>query len=1328
MTQEDRASQPPEESKASPSAPPSISLPKGGGAIRGMDEKFAANPVTGTGSMSVPIAVSPGRSGFGPQLSLSYDSGSGNGPFGFGWKLSLPSITRKTDKGLPRYFDAEDSDVFILSGAEDLVPLLDPLDPDGSRFVDDTSVPGYTIHRYRPRIEGLFARIERWTRHSDGDVHWRSISKDNILTLYGKDASSRIADPEDPARIFNWLICETRDDKGNAILYEYKPEDGAGVDLSAVHERNRGDLDDLRRTANRYLKRVLYGNVTTALNNGQRPPFLEEIPNYNPKWMFETVFDYGEHNADPPKLNDNGKWGFRKDAFSTYRPGFEVRTTRLCQRVLMFHHFLDETDVGEDCLVRSTDFNYSHLQDPDDNRNPVYTFLKQVTQAGYKRQEDNAGYLKRNLPPVEFGYSQPIVRNVVEEVDPASLENLPIGVDGATYRWTDLHGEGIPGILSEQAGCWWYKRNISPISERQVELTPLEQVATKPNMAIASGAEFMDLAGNGQLDLVMFDGPTPGLYEHDKQEGWHPFTPFKSRLNRNFRDPNLKFIDINGDGHADVLITEDDALIWHPSIAEAGFGPASRVAQSLDEETGPRVVFADGSQSIFLTDMSGDGLTDLVRIRNGEICYWPNRGYCRFGAKITMDNAPHFDHPDQFEHSRIRLADIDGSGTTDILYLHGEGVRLYFNQSGNAWSDAQVLNVQPRVDEIVNIATADLLGNGTACLVWSSPLPGEAQQPMRYVNLMGEQKPHLLIKTKNNLGAETEIHYAPSTQFYLADKAAGKPWVTKLPFPVHVVEKVEVKDIWRKTSFATTYSYHHGYFDGTEREFRGFGRVEQIDVETYGEFAAGNTNSPYITDDQTLYQPPIKTVSWFHTGAALDRESILSHYKEEYSQITGFSENELPEPDLPRQQLSTDEWREALRACKGLPLRSETYELDVDALDADEHKPVRLFSTAFHNCHIQMLQAQTDNRHAVFLVTESEAITYQYDLDLMDSAVTADPRIAHTLNLKTDEFGNVLQSVAVVYPRIGTHSDTSLPGETNTLINQVQKKIHLAYTETRFTDDVDGPVDMGNYRLPLPCEVLTYELTGIDPEDADDIASDDPKDNLYFSLNELQKLNLSPDEYPNAGTEVMSLQYHELPNGTSPQKRLVEHVRMLFFKQDLSGALPFKQHNFLGLPYETYTLALTEGLLSAVIGDTKLVPVLPDLNDPAKSGYFIHGDTPGQYWIRSGIAGFADDAAKHFFLPEEYTDPFGTTTTLNYDPRDLFIKSSTDPVENTVSVEKFDYRVLAPCEIKDINGNLSEVLFDALGLPTAVAIRGKGNDADSLSGFTNDTRFLAYEY
>ena len=183
----------------------------------------------------------------------------------------------------------------------------------------------------------------------------------------------------------------------------------------------------------------------------------------------------------------------------------------------------------------------------------------------------------------------------MEEVDAESLENLPIGLDGAAYQWTDLHGEGIPGILTEQAGAWFYKRNLSPINGKPgngaahvaAKFAPVELVATKPNLALAGGAQFMDLAGDGQPDLVVLDGPMPGFYEHDDAEGWQPFRPFTARLNRDMRDPNLKFVDLDGDGHADVLITEDDAFVWHPSLAEEGFGPARRVAPGAGRGKGP---------------------------------------------------------------------------------------------------------------------------------------------------------------------------------------------------------------------------------------------------------------------------------------------------------------------------------------------------------------------------------------------------------------------------------------------------------------------------------------------------------------------------------------------------------------------------------------------------------------------------------------------------------------------------------------------------------------------------------------------------------------------
>ena len=124
--------------------------------------------------MSVPIATSPGRSGFGPQLALSYDSGTGNGPFGFGWSLSLPVITRKTDKGLPQYRDAEDSDVFLLSGAEDLVPVLEP---DGSRF----EVLGHNFRNPYEVAVDAFGTI--W--QSDNDDDGNRAVRINYVMEYG---------------------------------------------------------------------------------------------------------------------------------------------------------------------------------------------------------------------------------------------------------------------------------------------------------------------------------------------------------------------------------------------------------------------------------------------------------------------------------------------------------------------------------------------------------------------------------------------------------------------------------------------------------------------------------------------------------------------------------------------------------------------------------------------------------------------------------------------------------------------------------------------------------------------------------------------------------------------------------------------------------------------------------------------------------------------------------------------------------------------------------------------------------------------------------------
>src|SRR5262249_1515084 len=180
-----------------------------------------------------------------------------------------------------------------------------------------------------------------------------------------------------------------------------------------------------------------------------------------------------------------------------------------------------------------------------------------------------------------------------------------------------------------------------------------------------------------------------------------------------------------------------------------------------------------------------------------------------------------------------RFADIDGSGTSDVVYLGRDGVRLYFNEAGNGLSSPLPIESLPPVDSMSYLSVMDLLGQGTACLVWPSPLPGSRAHPPLDVDLMGGKKPHVLESIVNNLGGETRVTYAPSTKFYLKDKAEGRPWLTRLPFPVHLIERTEHIDHVAKTRFASTLAYHHGFFDGYEREFRGFACVEQWDAESF---------------------------------------------------------------------------------------------------------------------------------------------------------------------------------------------------------------------------------------------------------------------------------------------------------------------------------------------------------------------------------------------------------------------------------------------------------------------------------------------------------------
>lgn len=1267
---------------------PSISLPKGGGAIKGIDEKFSVNAVNGTASFSIPFPLSPSR-GATPSLVLSYNSGSGNGTFGLGWSLNLPSIKRKTDKQLPQYQDFFESDTFLFSEAEDLVPEFQK-ENDGSFSLDtnenfiirenDSPDGNFTIRYFKPRIEGLFARIERWQLKGTSEMKWRVITKENFTTLFGWTADARVFDPDDVNRVYQWLPEFSFDDKGNCIKYVYKREDDKGFDPAFLHNRNRFIAGNITYT-NLYLKSVLYGNNTPYKSFGD--PF-----NGDPDFLFQLTFDYGEHAAAAPcaMIND---WDFRPDAFSEYKPGFEIRTTRLCKRVLLYH-FFNELPGGS-ALVRSVDLDF------DTSTQRGFTFLTSVVNTGYIKKADGT-YTQKSLPPFEFTYQAHEWSKEVKTIGADEIVHAPSGLADSPYQFTDLFNEGLAGILTEQSSGWFYKHNLGNGKfERAKMVTP------KPSFAgLGGGLQISDLDADGQKQLVNYANEPRGFFEINDDNEWRPFQTFEALPNIDLRDPNTRMLDLDGDGMADALISEEHVFTWYRSEGKRGFAAAKKTAVPFDEEAGPHMLFSDLTQSIFLADMKGDGLTDIVRIRNGEVCYWPNLGYGWFGAKVAMDDAPIFDSPDSFNPAQIQISDIDGSGTADIIYLGKNKFTCWMNLSGNSFT-GPVYEIEsfPEIFNRSNVTVTDLLGNGVACIVWSSDLNKHSQEPLRYVDLMNSKKPHLMTGYKNNLGKEVSLQYAPSTKFYLEDKNAGRPWITKLHFPVHCIERTETRDAISGYRFVTSYKYHHGYFDHAEREFRGFGMVEQTDSEHFEHWVKGGGTNVV---DAELHQAPALTRSWFHTGAFLRRDKILAQYSMEYwyeeLQKAGFPvvHFETPladarlitapglDPSLIA-ELSPQEWREAFRACKSMGLRVETFARDAPPIGATAdqiEKEMTPFTVATHNCVIELLQPKGKNKYAIFTVKESESISYSYERN------PADPRVSHNLNLKLDEYGNILESVSVVYPRM--LPDFALPIEAQA----AQNTTHIIYTENQFTNDVSSAND---HRLRLPSEVRTYELKGV------------AKSGTKYSLS----------DFATVLSAATNVEYHDFdrnPPSGSPEKRLVEHVRTTFYDDGLTSSLPLHQLARRGITFESYQLAYTLPLLSDIFG-TKVNAAL------MLEGRFTHSEGDDDWWIRSGTVQYLSagktlsDAENRFFKPVSHTDPYGSKTEVSYFSNYfLFVDEIEDALGNTSRVLAFNMRTLAPSRLQDVNGNISEAISDELGFLKATAVFGKGAEADDLTGLS----------
>jgi RHS repeat-associated protein len=880
----------PDKSAATPQA---IALPKGEGSIQGMGESFTPDLSSGTGTFAVPIVLPKGRNGVGPSLTLSYSTAGGNGVIGQGWSIGVPFISRQTDKGLPSYRDAArwhaEEDTFMYNGGQELVPV----DSAAATRVDGAPVPAELQgwQQYRARIEGAFMRFFR----APDSQRWIVQGKDGVRYEFGAFPGESLegavqVDPEDAQRVFSWQLVRTSDAHGSAVQYRYIEEGGKPY-LSEIYY-------DMPARCGVPLDAVATRSCSAPLSEyGRRVRLVyQQRPDATTSFLTSWRVDARLRLARIEVTSTLGEVGER----------FLVRRYHLSYESSSYHSLLASLQV-------------------EGRPNPYRSDIGVHVGTHVRESDLTARIVGEVMPPMRFTYSAP----------DATTETIPGfgGLDGSILESSsspnhsldegrsdlfDVNSDGLPDVLVTDparfsGGAGVYFNGFAGGRPTQAgEFSSAVHVAVPPGLSGTldlSRASIvpMDIDGDGKSDLLhMPRRANYGYFVTSKEparDGFEPlagwsFAHVPTTLPAGQTDPRIDLTqsselfetaDVNNDHLIDILKTTGQKVqVWlnlgQVPGGDGRFGSATFDGRSHRLSTAPIETCLPSSglpvdfssSDTRLADMNGDGLLDIVRMRAGDVLYWPGRGTGAFGdgsAACTEANRAtrhvRMGSPPQDLGSvpdEIHLVDVNEDGATDLLRVDADNLSVWFNRGGASFTERLLVDPAPlQAGVLGRVRVTDIDGSGTTDVVY-----GQARN-YRWIDLMGGRRPRLLERVDNGLGALTTFEYESSIQDYLRDLSEARScnpndlecftWQREPLLPGQTQAKCDARALERGgvcvhrgggSSVASTvvravttsdrldvlgaraqqarteYRYHDGYYEGIEQEFRGFGAADAI--------------------------------------------------------------------------------------------------------------------------------------------------------------------------------------------------------------------------------------------------------------------------------------------------------------------------------------------------------------------------------------------------------------------------------------------------------------------------------------------------------------------
>ncbi len=823
-------------------------------------QDFQTDLFTGRACISVPIEIPPGRNGLEPTISLGYVSSNPNSWMGMGWALNLGFIQRSNKNGVPTYNDTEDKFNFVFQGIE-------------------SELVSIGANEYRPKSESQFFKIQYV------NPEWKITDKLGCKYYFGATADSR---QENLQGTFSWYLSKIEDINGNAIEIVYTKDQGELYLNTVKYNKHLPTSQEALHYINFTLEDradviVSYNSgakITTAKRLGEisvhtqgelvrKYTLAYEQSSSTGRSLLSSITEYGSdeetslppttftYTEKPASWNDGITWpGVDSQAQEKYGC---VRASEGCAFPPSRTVFLDIVDINGDGLPDRV------MQDEDNPNN--YFQIQLNNGSGFETFSSWSG---------------------LEE--PLCLKNT--------------HTETVPG-----GGLrGWYLKSF---------------------------VDLIDINGDGLPDRVMQDCDNPNSYFNvqinngqgfEASVAWHglegfdgnnmwkfiraSWIPENQTSNKVFAD----LVDINGDGLPDRVLQRiqigspasdwgdfyvqlnngsgfDSLIIWPGAAYQSGYGYYFAIRMDYR-----------GSSVMDLVDLNGDGLPDrviqkldspyeefLVQMNNGS-GFEPIESWSGLESEfsgIAINNALRY--ASSGTHTYIcDFLDLNGDGIPDRIMRGKNSPYDYFKfqvgtgtgfkslqdwdnvsspHTGSNWKairyDATSSFTEKNVANLI-----DINGDGLLDRVLRNSSPYDSF----WVQINPGPMPDLLTTFNNGCGGQTAIEYQASVAY----DNTGSDDIPDLPYPVYTASRITAED-GLGHSYVTTYNYADGYFDGTQREFRGFGRVEVTSpegnvVKTYfhqDDIFKGKTYKEEILDDGGNLFTKIER-SWENTSPHTD--------------------------------------------------------------------------------------------------------------------------------------------------------------------------------------------------------------------------------------------------------------------------------------------------------------------------------------------------------------------------------------------------------------------------------------------------------------------------